>query len=362
MEEAKKLGIGVIGLFMGRCMLYVNGIKSYNSEVRAICDIDEERMKKNKEEFNTPYATTDYRELLKRSDIDIVGIFVPDHLHMQIIREALEAGKHVICTKPMVVSLDEAKETVMLVKKYGKKFLTGQTRRFVKHHIEAKNLFDSGKIGKPLFAEASYVHGDMWKVFDRGAWRYLAPQDIMYGGACHPIDHLRWYFGDVDEVFAYGCTSPVDLRYPQDKEMNFLINLKFKNGVIARVLTACGIVEPPYGATGDVMPMEGVSIFGSQGTIANYHARYFEDGDRSREKVVDFARDEDMDDFDGKEYSGHIASVLKYVKEMEECITFDKKPVINEIEGAKVIAVCSAAWESIKSGRAVKVFNEFDRL
>ena len=362
MESGKKLGIGVIGLFMGRCMLYVNGLKSYNSEVRAICDIDEERLKRNQDEFHIPFAATDYKKLIRRDDIDIVGIFVPDQLHMEIIREALASGKHVICTKPMVVSLEEAKETVRLVKKYGRKFLTGQTRRFVKHHIEAKSLFDSGKIGKPLFAEASYVHGDMWKVFDRGAWRYQAPQDILYGGACHPIDHLRWYFGDVDEVFAYGCASSVDMRYPQDKELNFLINLKFKNGVIARVLTACGIVEPPYGATGDVMPMEGVSIFGTNGTIVNYHARYFEDGNRSREKIVDFHRDEDKDDFDGNEYSGHIASVLKYVKEMEECIALDKKPIIDEIEGAKAIAVCSAAWESIKSGGTAKVFNEFELL
>lgn len=356
----KKMGIGVIGLFMGKNMLYINRHNSFRSEVRAICDIDPERLKQNKEEFNIPFASVDWRDLINRKDIDIIGVFTPDHLHFQMLKEALEAGKHIICTKPMVVSLEEAKETVRLVKKHRRKFLTGQTRRFVKHHREAKDLYDSGKIGKPLFVEASYVHGDIWDVLDRGAWRYEHPQDIIYGGACHPIDHLRWYFGDVDEVFAYGATSPVDLRYPQDKEMNFIISLKFKSGLIGRVLTAVGLHTPPGGHQTDIMPMEGFSVFGTYGNIVNYHAVYREEGRHDAPRVeVDFSRVDAVEDFDGKEYSGHLMSVLKYVMEVEGCIINDTPPSINEVEGAKCIAVCSACWESIKTGKPAKVFNEF---
>jgi predicted dehydrogenase len=354
-----KLGIGIIGLFMGRNMLYINK-HNFNSEVRAICDVNPERLKQNKEEFDISFATTEYREILKRKDIDIIGIFTPDHLHMEMIRDSLEAGKHIICTKPMVVSLKEAKETVRLVRKYKKKFLVGQTRRYVEHHQEAKTLYDSGKIGKAMMAEASYVHGDIWTVYDRGAWRYKVPQDAMYGGTCHPIDHLRWYFGDVEEVFAYGVTSPIDLRYPQNKKKNFMILLKFKSGIIARVLQAAGIHTPPGGHTSDIMPMEGFSVFGTYGTIVNYHAVYREGGRHDAPRIeVDFSKEEAKKDFDGKEYSGHLASVLKYVSEMEGCILNDKRPPIDEIEGAKVISTCSACWDSINSGKPVKVFNEF---
>ena len=356
-----RLGIGVIGLSMGNNMLHVNRhLGQFRSEVRGICDIRKDRLDQYGAEFSVPYATTDWRDLIKKDDIDIIGIFSPDHLHIDMIRLALESGKHVICTKPLVVSLDEAKETVSLVRKYKRKFLVGQTRRFVTHHQEVKKFYDSGKIGTAMLAEASYVHGDMWKVFDRGAWRYEHPQDIIYGGACHPIDHLRWYFGDVDEVHAYGCTSPVDLRYPQDKELNFIINMKFKNGVLARVMTACGIHEQPGGSTSDIMPMEGVSIFGTQGTIVNYHAAYREGGrhDAPRQEIH-FAKDDVAEDFDGKSYSGHLMSVLKYVQEMEAAV-FDDKPItVNEIEGAKCIATCAACWESIENKQSAKVFNEF---
>jgi hypothetical protein len=69
--------------------------------------------------------------------------------------------------------------------------------------------------------------------------------------------------------------------------------------------------------------------------------------------------EEEMIDFDGKEYSGHTASAMRYVREMEESILTDTKPSINEIEGAKCTAVSEAAWESIRNGGTVKVFNEF---
>jgi predicted dehydrogenase len=347
----KSLGIGVIGLGMGRNMLYINKESRFISEVRGICDSDKNRMTPYQEEFEIPFATTNYRELLDRDDIHIIAIFSPDHLHFDMIKDAIEAGKHIICTKPMVISLEEAAETVKLVKKHNVKFIVGQTRRFAKRFLEAKKLYDSGKIGKPLFADAHYIH-DMRPVFDRTPWRYEVPKDFLYGGACHPIDHLRWFFGDVEEVFAYGGTSSVDLRYPQDKQINFLINLKFKSGVIGRALSAQGVMEPPEGTR----LMDEFSVYGDRGTIVNNLARYEVDG---KVHEVNLSSEANQIDFDGKEYKGHSTEVLRYVLEMEECILNNTKPSVNEVEGAKCIAVSEAAWESIRTGKAVKVFNDF---
>ena len=124
----------------------------------------------------------------------------------------------------MVISLDEAKATVNLVRRTGLKFLVGQTCRFVPRFMAAKELLDSGDLGKLLFVESHYVH-DMRPVFDSTPWRYEAPQDFMYGGACHPIDLLRWVAGDVDEVFCYASESGMDTRYPNGKMDNFLMDL-----------------------------------------------------------------------------------------------------------------------------------------
>lgn len=346
----KSLGVGVIGLGMGQNVLYINGIENLRSEVRAICDTNERKLLECQQKYHIPVASQDYRTIIERDDIDIVAIFSPDYLHFEMIKCALAAGKHVIVTKPMVVSLEEAQQTVDLVRKYDRKFIVGQTRRFAKRFLETKKLYDAGKIGKPMFAEAHYMH-DLRKVFDRTPWRYQLPQDFLFGGACHPIDHLRWYFGDVDEVHAFGCASTIDPRYPQDKKSNVLMNLSFKNGVIARAMNATGIIHQPA----NTRAMDEFSVFGDKGTIINRNVRYEEDG-----KVIEFVVDgEEKLDFDGKEYTGHSYEVLRYIKEMEDCIVENKAPSVNEVEGAKCIAVIAAAWESICTGKVVKVFNEF---
>ena len=108
------------------------------------------------------------------------------------------------------------------------------------------------------------------------------------------------------------------------------------------------------------MPAQGLSLFGTFGTIVNYHAIWRDQGrhDAPRQEHR-FAKNDEMGDFDGKEYTGHRMSVLKYVQEMESCILNDAVPSVNEIEGAKCIAVCAAADVSLRSGQSVKVFNDF---
>jgi predicted dehydrogenase len=254
---------------------------------------------------------------------------------MAQIEAAAQAGKHIICTKPMVVSLEQAQRTVEVVRRHGVKFLVGQTCRFMPAFQAAKKLYDDGDLGRPLFAEAHYVH-DMRPVLDRTPWRHEAPQDVLYGGACHPIDLLCWFLGDVEEVFVYASCSGMDARYPADKHDNFLINLRFRSGVIARVLAVFGLVEPP-------LPMLGLGIYGDKGSMIN-------------EKVV-------LDKIDGKptlelkfpREGGHGREVWRYMRHFEECIVQDKRPLIDEVAGAKVIATAAACWESIRTGLPAKV-------
>src|SRR3954465_6142144 len=259
MELMKEIGVGVIGLGMGKNMLAINNDPTSRMEVRALCDTDAVRLEQIRGQHDIAFSTTDYCELLARPDISVVGIYSPDYLHMEHIAAAAKAGKHIICTKPMVVSLEEAQQTVALVRQHGIKFLVGQPCRFVPEFMAAKRLYDDGDLGRPLFAEAHYVH-DIRGVLDRTPWRYQHPQDFLYGGACHPLDLLRWFFGDVEEVFVYASQSHFDPRY--SRHDNFLINLRFRSGVIARVLAVFGLVEPP-------LPMLSLGVYGDKGSVIN---------------------------------------------------------------------------------------------
>jgi predicted dehydrogenase len=202
----------------------------------------------------------------------------------------------------------------------------------VPHFAEAARLAEKGALGRLLFAEAHYVH-DMRPVLTATPWRYQAPQDLVFGGACHPIDLLVWILGEVAEVSAMGQTSGMDARYPPHLEDNFLINLRFANGTIGRVLATFGLVEPP-------MPMLGLNVFGTAGSVVQENVRF----DGAETRPLDIARE-----------AGHANEVIRYLRHFEDCLVNDREPMINASVGAHVIRVCEAVWASVRSGQTVAV-------
>ena len=337
----KDIGIGVIGIGMGANMLFINRDPNSRLEVRAVCSPTENKVRRLAEDWNLPFWTTDYRELVQREDIQVVGVYSPDHLHAEHALAALHAGKHVVCTKPMCTSDDDSADLVHLVEQTGLKFLVGQTMRFDPEFSNAKRMVEDGDLGEIIFAEAHYVH-DVRPIWPLTPWRLQVPQDFMYGGACHPVDLLRWFLGDVEEVHAYGRKSNLTPEYAYHD--NYLINLKLKNGTIARVLGAYGLVEPP-------MPMMGLGIFGTKGSLISD----FTDRQPGHVKFI-------LDKLEGHQVAGmtyapetegafgHGAGVMRYMAHFEECLLQDRTPVPDVHEGAKSIAVCSAAWKSIREG------------
>ena len=114
-----KIGLGVIGINptnMGSTATLLQDVPSLKYELRGICAKREDILKKYAQQIGVAYWTTDYKELVKREDIDVVAIYSPDHLHAEHCTAAIQAGKHVICTKPMVTDLDDAKQLVELVR------------------------------------------------------------------------------------------------------------------------------------------------------------------------------------------------------------------------------------------------------
>ena len=346
----KEIGIGVIGIGMGANVLPINQQADSRMVVRGLCSATAAKVEGLARQWGIDFWTTDYRELIARHDIQVIAIYSPDHLHAEQASAALRAGKDVICTKPLCTTVEDAAMLVQLVRETGRKFLVGQTMRFDPEFSGAKRMYDDGDLGEIIFAEAHYVH-DARGFFPLTPWRLRDPQDLMYGGACHPIDLLRWFLGDVVEVHAYGRKGNLTPDYPF--EDNYLINLKFANGVIARVMAAYGLVEPP-------LPMMGLGLYGSKASLQ----ADFTDQQAGHIKVV-------YDKIERRPTAtmvfpaevegtlGHGAGVMRYLRHFEECLLEDKEPSPSVLDGARSIAVCSAAWQSIRQGEAVKVRSDF---
>lgn len=346
---AKDIGIGVIGIGMGSTLLAINNDPRSRLQVRALCSQNEAKVAALAAQWSLPFFTTDYRRLLERHDIDVIGVYSPDHLHAEHAAAALEAGKHVICTKPMVTGVADAERLVRLVDASGRKFLVGQTMRFDPEFAGAKRMLDDGDLGEVIMAEGHYVH-DLRTFAYLTPWRMTAPQDLMYGGASHPIDMLRWFLGDISEVHCFSRRSGLS-EYPLHED--FVINLRFSGGQIGRVLAAFGVVHPP-------MPMMGLGLYGTKGSLV----ADFTDGLGGSIKVVyDKIETLPTGTFafppETQGAYGHGETVMRYLRHFEDCLVNDRQPSPGVRDGARSVAVCAAAWESASSGKVVSPRQDF---
>lgn len=330
---------------MASTLTMLGGVPGLRYTISAICATPAAEVRETAAALGVPAWTDDYRELVKRDDVDVVCIYSPDHLHARHATAALEAGKHVVCTKPMVTTVEDARSLVERVRATGLKFLVGQTMRFDRQFLAARKLFDDGDLGSLLALESHYLH-DMRPVYEATPWRRTVPQDLMFGGCVHSIDVLRAFGGDVTDVHAFAGSGGLTEGYPI--EDNFFLNLRFAGGVIGRVSGLYGVVHPP-------LPMMQFGVYGTRGSLQSE----FTDNQPGQIRVVldklhpspltmTFEREVDHSAY------GHGATVIRYMRHFQECLDNDLAPTPGVVDGARSVAVGVAAWESIRSGAVVR--------
>lgn len=337
----KKLGAAVIAVSEG-----LRHIKAYKSnpetELVAICDTDKELLKKRKLEFGVPIAVTDYRELLKMPEIDIISVTTPDYYHAEQAIAALKAGKHVICEKPMTLTLEDAEAIIKAVRETGKIFMTGHPTRFTPAFMLARKMIKRGDIGELFMVESEYAHNYRHSK-GKDNWRVDPRRDPFIGGACHAVDLVRWIVGeDIEDAFAYAnhkCLTdwPVNDAY--------MTLFKFKNNVIGKVMCSIGLIRP--------YTMRSV-FYGTEGTIVcdnmSPTMQVASLKNSNNENNAEFATVPVK--VDNHNVEGEVADLV-------DAILRGKPLKADVIEGAKTVAACVAAVESARTGNKVKVRQEF---
>ena len=147
--------IGVGGMGSGHLSSLVKRKEADNIEVPAVCDVYRKRMNRAKAVCQGE-GYMDYRKLLERNDIDAVLIATPDHWHSKITIDALEAGKHVYCEKPMTHTVEQAIQTRDAVRKHKKVVQIGPNGTGNDSFWKARDAIKEGRIGKATWAHASY--------------------------------------------------------------------------------------------------------------------------------------------------------------------------------------------------------------
>jgi predicted dehydrogenase len=146
-------------------------------------------------------ADFSWKDTIARDDIDAIIISTPPSSHAEIAIAAMQAGKHVLCEKPLSKTLEEANEMLAISSITGRVLKCGFNHRHHPAVWEAKKRCEAGWIGKPLFARCRY--GICGRPGYEKEWR--ADSDLAAGGqfieqGSHAIDLLRWFMGEISEV------------------------------------------------------------------------------------------------------------------------------------------------------------------
>lgn len=174
----------------------------------AFCDLIPERAEEAAAKYGAPGAKvyTDYRELLEDPSIDAVHVLTPNVSHSEITVAALDAGKHVLCEKPMAINSEEAQRMLDARNRSGKLLTIGYQYRHFHDHAVAKKVVDEGWLGDVYYAEATYIRR-------RGVptWGVFTDKSKQGGGALidigtHALDLTLWLMGNWDVDYVVGSS------------------------------------------------------------------------------------------------------------------------------------------------------------
>lgn len=154
---AKHVKVGIIGVGLISQMAHIPAYIEAKAEVVGIADVVEKRLKYVAEKFSIPKTYTNYKDLLANPDIDAVSICTPNHLHAQMTIDALNAGKDVLCEKPMAMNAKEAQSMLEASQKTGKLLMMGFSNRFRGDAQKLKQFINAGKLGKIYYAKIGYM-------------------------------------------------------------------------------------------------------------------------------------------------------------------------------------------------------------
>ena len=193
-----------------------------NVEMVAFCDIIEERAIKAKEDYGTPDAKvyTDYKELLKDKSIEVVHVLTPNRSHSFITVDALEAGKHVMCEKPMAINSAEAQKMIDAAKRTGKKLTIGYQNRQRSDSLYLKAEADAGTFGDIYFAKATAIRRravPTWGVFLN---EYEQGGGPLIDIGTHALDLTLWVMNNYKPKYCVGTTYHELNNLPADLQGN----------------------------------------------------------------------------------------------------------------------------------------------
>ena len=322
-------------------------IKAYmnnpHSEVIAVCGRDEARTKAKLEEAGLAKCAiyTDYEQMLKRDDIDLVSICTPNDLHVKEAIMTAQAGKNFLLEKPIALNVDELKSLRDAVRKARVKTVVGFVLRWNPLFETIKPLIQDDAIGRIYYGEVDYYHGigPWYKQYEWNIKKSIGGSSLLSAG-CHSVDGLRWFVGDeAAEVTAYSSRSNNRSFSEYEYDPTMVTIIKFKNGAVGKVASSIDCITP-Y--------VFNIHLLGDKGTIRNnqLYAPHKMPGQKGFATIPTILPD--SGDVTHHPYRGEIDHTV-------DCVLNDKESFVNVEDAVKTHEICLAAEISARDGRSIKL-------
>ncbi|WP_088103256.1 Gfo/Idh/MocA family protein [Halalkalibacter urbisdiaboli] len=247
-----KLRVGVIGCgSIAKHRHLPEYAQNENTEIIAVCDLVEERVLAFASEYGV-LAYTSYEELLANPEIDAVSVCTPNYLHASISIAALQAGKHVLCEKPVATSKEDAEQMIQAAKMANKKLMIAHNQRFVPSHQKARQLIANGELGKIYSFRTAFGHGgpEGWSADGKESWFFKKDQAFigaMGDLGVHKTDLLRFILGE--EFVEVGAFVETSAKENTDVDDTAVCVLKTEGGIVGTLAASWSYVSKEDNST-----------------------------------------------------------------------------------------------------------------
>ncbi|MDR3085309.1 MAG: Gfo/Idh/MocA family oxidoreductase [Christensenellaceae bacterium] len=338
----KKVRCGVVGL--GQIgPLHLDAItKVEQTELIAVCDLDEEKAKSYAERYGCAY-TTSFEELIAREDIDLVHICLPSGMHADFGCRAAKAGKHVLTEKPIDVSLENADRLIKACREAGVKLSCISQHRFDPDIAYLKRAIDDGHLGRISFGASHTKWYRSQDYYDSGDWRGTWALDgggALMNQSVHYVDMLQYLCGGIDEVQAYCATLAHERIEVEDVAV---AAVRFKSGAIG-VLEGNTTAYPGF--------VTRLDVYGQKGGVII-------ENDVVKEWKLEGLPAPTNEALGGP--SGASSAVIfglshqRQIADVAQAILEDRAPLVTGEEARRPLAVILAVYESAKAGKPVRL-------
>ncbi len=315
--------------------------EAQGATLRVVCDLREDRGRPVALRNDATWVA-DYREVMRRDDIDVVAICLPTALHLEVATAAAEAGKHVLVEKPIELNIERATALVDVCKRNGVKLGAVFNRRFVHGTCRAHDAVHGGELGRMLVADMRFKSWRSAEYYSESGWR--GTWDKEGGGALinqgiHGVDLMTWIAGPIARVQGYAR----HLRHDIEADDTTIAVVEYASG-------ALGIIQ----CTTSVYPKQPdrIEFHGEKGTILLEDYKIvgwnLENGS---EPGAPSAEERALPGADKDTSVGHFLQV----QDMANAVREGRDPVIRGEDVLHSLAVVQAIYEAERTGKAVDV-------